>query len=99
MVGIRSWRGVTRAGNRKAARNISAVCAPVICLGAKVNSALLVTVRNRLVERAPLLLAASPLIHLSTFRYVARRVLTLLRWNVLISPIPAFLRFEDGTDL
>lgn len=87
---------VTRPEDSRVARKSDAIFAPVACLGAKMNTALLVTMRIRLVERAPLLHAVFLLPHLSASRSMVRRVLTLLRMKVVISPIPIFLRFKDG---
>lgn len=70
--------------------------ASVLSHGEKLNTAPLVTVRSRFVERAPLLLGFFLFSHLFSSRIVTRRVLFPLRLNVLISFILVLLRLKNG---
>lgn len=49
-VGVTSWRRVTRTEDSKVAQGSDVNSYSVVGLGTKLNVALLVTVRNRLVE-------------------------------------------------
>lgn len=74
-----------------------AIRAAVLSLGARLNMALLVTVRSLLMEQAPLLLAVSPSPYLTTSHFLARHMLALLKLNVVNTSLPVSLRFKGGT--
>lgn len=60
----------------------------VVSLRAKLNEVLLVIMRCCLAKGVPLLLALSPLLHLPDYLFMARRVLTPLSLNAVVSLIP-----------
>lgn len=92
MVGVICWRRVKRTEDNKVARMSGAISTPVVSLSAKFNTVLLVVVRSRLMEWAPLLLAVSPFAAFVRTLSMVSRVSIALRFNVMGSPIPVKFR-------
>lgn len=95
---ITSWKKITRTNDR-AARGSGENRAPVENLSAKLNEALLVTMRSRLWNDDYFWSPSPSLPHLSFFRSIVKNVLAPSRLDVVISPIPVFVSLKDNTAL